>query len=146
MKYIITENQKNKLNTKIYKYLEDEFSDIDFDDYRFEDHNGYGIPLDYEEYFKSVQNIYILSDEYEDTDAAILIQIPSEEYSDDKLPMVYIHSDQYDKLTTMFGELWKGPFIDWIEKNCPIMYEVGIMNQIENNRIKDVDKMHWLEI
>jgi hypothetical protein len=115
MKFVISESQKNKIESSIYQFIDNLFpSKID---YQFYDEEG-----NVSDDFGSYDSIEFVDEEWEG-----LFRIYFESYFKDsrnfknkyKFPYIEIEKEYLTKLDNYFGDKWHSVFQEWFDNKFP---------------------------
>lgn len=115
MKFIISESQKNKIESSIYQFIDNLFpSKID---YQFYDEEG-----NVSDDFGSYDSIEFVDEEWEG-----VFRIYFESYFKDsrnfknkyKFPYIEIEKEYLTKLDNYFGDKWHSVFQEWFDNKFP---------------------------
>jgi hypothetical protein len=125
MKYIITEQQGERIKESIMSYLDSHLTPFD----------GWETPKEYKKNLIEEDEIFLFivdSDGYGD-DPHMWYSLHTNTHSDvpkEISPLITLPSAAYDALDGFFGNLWKPFFKEWFKKNTGL-------------RLKTIEKQDW---
>ena len=117
MKYVITENQKQTMSDRIYKYIDNLIPSNMTVVYAYDSEE-----VIYAEKMEEIDSISFLTNDYYDTEMMIYLEnywndTPSGEIRKNDSPMLDIGSRIKGELDNMFGNHWQEPFLRWFYHN-----------------------------
>jgi len=127
MKIIITENQSEKIYTKIYEFIDNLMpsEDVVFEfmtDDELDDEVEWG-----EDYLTDLtSHITAYTDDYDSIFRIYLPKYWDNEADKQKSPSVVFEYNISDQLNGLFGDKWHKPMIDWLKSNFYQIEDINI--------------------